>query len=82
MNTIITSMDARTQQISLTVHQAEEVAESIECVVCEAKRMDADEQYVYRDLIDAYDSILQQLRDVKEEDKRYNYPEPVGDPSY
>ena len=82
MDTIITSMDARTQQISLTVHQAEEVAESIKWIYESKDDMDEEELYMHSDILNAYRSIIEQLKNVPEAQKQYNYPEPQGDPSY
>ena len=82
MDTIITSMDARTQTISLTVHQAEEVAESIKWIYESKDDMDKDELYIHRHLLAAYSSLTKQLKNVPDNNKQYNYPEPDGDPSY
>ena len=70
-------------RVSLTVHEAEEVAESIKWIVDEAENMDADELETNKHIISAYKSIMQQLADnICEEQKKYFYPEPAGEPSY
>ena len=78
----ITLKDARTHQISLPVHQAEEVADAIKWIAEDAADMDEEELDINKDVIAAYHSIIKQLKDVPEEQKLYNYPEPQGDPSY
>ena len=71
------------EHVSLTVHEAEEVAESIKWIVDEAENMDADELETNKHIISAYKSIMQQLADnICEEQKKYFYPEPAGEPSY
>ena len=83
MSQSFTIKDARTQHVSLTVHEAEEVAESIKWIVDEAENMDADELETNKHIISAYRSIMQQLTDnICNEQKKYFYPEPEGEPSY
>ena len=79
MDTIITSMDARTHPICLTVEQAEEVIDALRWVDDDWENMDAAERITHKGMRDVYWSILDQYpihRDVP------IYPEPQGDPSY
>jgi len=81
MNTIITSMDARTQShpkpICLTVEQADEVIDALRWVDDDWDEMDEAERIENKGIRDVFYSILDQYP-VHET----LYPEPQGDPSY
>ena len=79
MNTIITSMDARTHPICLTVEQADEVIDALRWVDDDWENMDAAERITHKGMRDVYWSILDQYPVHKEVS---TYPEPQGDPSY